>query len=355
MTDTLRHDVDARVQRAMEHAAEDLSPVGDAASDLLGPLTALGARGKRMRAILLIAAHRAAGGQRLDAALAAASALELFQTAALVHDDVLDRSDTRRGLPATHRAIESLHRNQGLAGDAERFGINGAILAGDLALMAALGEIADAVAMVPAAVGAEVGRRFRTMASLCTAGQYLDVKLAEYPIERIGGLASDIEAVMRSKTASYTTEAPLALGAALAGLPADAIDAWAAAGVPLGLAFQLRDDLLGVVGDPRVTGKPAGDDLREGKATLVLSDALRLGTAADATQILAVCGRSEASEAEMEVAIAAVRRSGAVAAAERRIDAYRDEAERALAGLEMSGDGADQLGALVARLVQRDA
>ncbi len=355
MTDTVRPQVDARVQRAMEQAATDLAPIGAAAEDLLGPLSTLGARGKRMRATLLVAAHRAAGGARIDAAIAAASALELFQTAALIHDDVLDRSDTRRGLPATHRAIESLHRQQSLAGDAERFGINGAILAGDLALMAALGEIADAVAAIPDAVGAEVGRRFRTMASLCTAGQYLDVKLAEYPVDRIGDLAGDIESVMRSKTASYTTEAPLALGAALAGLPRAEVDAWAAAGVPLGLAFQLRDDLLGVVGDPTVTGKPAGDDLREGKATLVLSDALRLASVEQRDAILAVCGEPDATDEQLARATDAVRASGAVEAAERRIAAYRDDAEAALSRVSMSSNGADELMGLVSRLVQREA
>ncbi len=111
------------------------------------------------------------------------------------------------------------------------------------------------------------------MASLCTAGQYLDIRLAAQPLSALatGRHAADIVATMRAKTASYTAEGPLALGAALAGAQRQTVDAWAAVGVPLGIAFQLRDDVLGAVGSPESTGKPAGDDVREGKRTLILS------------------------------------------------------------------------------------
>lgn len=347
--------VDAQVDSALALLARDVAPVGEPAADLLGPLRALGSRGKRMRAQLLLAAHRAAGGGRDHEAVRLAAALELFQTAALVHDDVLDRSDTRRGLPSAHRSIESVHAALGLEGDAERYGVGGAILAGDLALMACLGEVARATASLDAGVGAAVAARFAAMAGLCTAGQYLDVRLAAEPMGEPHALRTRILAVMRSKTASYTTEAPLALGAALAGLADDAVDAWAAAGVPLGLAFQLRDDLLGVVGSEAQTGKPAGDDLREGKRTLVLTHALALADGAGRAALDRVLGRADAPAGAVAEAVEAVRACGAVEAVEAEIEAFGTQARNALASLGVDGANAAELDALVDAALTRSA
>lgn len=350
-----RSSVDDAVAAALAALSRDLSPVGVAKEDLLEPLSQLATRGKRMRATLLTAAHTASGGSAHDAAIRIAAALELFQTAALIHDDVLDRSDTRRGMPAVHRAIQARHENRVGAGDAERYGVSGAILTGDLSLMACLGEVATACAELAPGVGMAVANRFRTMATLCTAGQYLDIRLAATPVSETARQREDIVAVMRSKTASYTTEGPLALGAALAGLPSAAVDGWAAAGVPLGIAFQLRDDLLGVVGDSEVTGKPAGDDLREGKRTLVLAEALERATAAGRAAIMAVAGSADADDAAVAAAVEAVVDSGAVGAVEAHISRYGDEARTALATVTASSAATSELNALVDAVLDRSA
>lgn len=347
--------VDARVAEALAILAADVVAVGDAAADLVEPLGALAARGKRVRAALLLAAHEAAGGTAHSEAVGVATALELFQTAALVHDDVLDRSDTRRGMPAAHRAIEAIHARDGLEGDAGRYGVNGAILAGDLALMACLGELASASAALPAETGHAVSGRFRYMASLCTAGQYLDVRLAATPLTELAAMRDAIVAVMRSKTASYTAEGPLALGAAVAGRSHAEVDAWAAAGVPLGIAFQLRDDLLGVLGSEHQTGKPAGDDLREGKRTILLAEALARGSGPAREAILAVAGVADADEAAVHRAKDAVVASGAVEAVESEIAAYGDRARRAVAELVEPGPHGDHVKQLIDAALDRDA
>lgn len=347
--------VDAAVADALLTLRHDLQPVGISADDVLEPLGDLASRGKRMRAALLIAAHDATGGAAAEAAVRVAAALELFQTAALVHDDVLDRSDTRRGLPSVHRAIEARHQADGFDGDAERYGINGAILTGDLSLMVCLGEVAVACADLPRSVGSAVAQRFRAMATLCTAGQYLDIRLASTSVTQAASQRDDIVAVMRSKTASYTTEGPFALGAALAGLSPDDVDAWAAAGVPLGIAFQLRDDLLGVVGDSHVTGKPAGDDLREGKRTVVLAEALGRASEAEQKAILAVAGVADAADADVSLAIEAVVASGAVTAVEADIARYGEQARTAIAALTSSTESGAMLNALVDDVLEREA
>lgn len=347
--------VDDAVSEALGALRGGLEPVGIAGEDLLEPLAALASRGKRMRAALLFAAHHASGGTSPHAAVRVAAALELFQTAALVHDDVLDRSDTRRGMPSVHRAIEGRHRTSGLDGDAERYGVNGAILAGDLCLMACLGEVAAACAELPPGVGVAVAERFRAMSTLCTAGQYLDIRLAASPVAHAESQRAEIVAVMRSKTASYTTEGPLALGAAIAGLSSADVDAWAAAGVPLGIAFQLRDDLLGVVGDADVTGKPAGDDLREGKKTVLLAEALGRASAEGKRAILAVAGVPDATDADVSRAIDAIIASGAVSSVEAEISGYGAQARKAFASLATSKEAGAALNALVDDVLERVA
>ena len=324
--ESLRSDVDRLMTSSLEQTMAAVEPVGGAARELIEPLRSLAAKGKRLRPAFLMAAFAGQGGQSESAAYNAAlhvcTALELFQVAALVHDDILDNSDTRRGMPATHRSIEAKHRALGLSGDSPTFGLHGAILAGDLALMASSQQLAFAVSMLDGDHGADVTSRFSRMSSLCTAGQYLDIRLAATPWADLGGQHNDIEAVMRSKTASYTTEGPLVLGACLAGASADALDEWSRAAVPLGLAFQLRDDLLGTVGSAATTGKPAGDDLKEGKRTLVVSAAWERASAAQRKLLSDVLGVADAGQDAIDAAIQVLHDTGAVDHAEHAVAAY---------------------------------
>ncbi|MEY4989822.1 MAG: hypothetical protein RIS08_48 [Actinomycetota bacterium] len=200
-----------------------------------------------------------------------ASALEMFHAAALVHDDLLDQSDTRRGQPAIHKRFESLHKDKGFAGSSERFGVAGSVLVGDMMLSWSSELFGDSLLAAKHPISEAACRtEFSKMRFEVMAGQYLDV-LEENaaPTRPRGEAVERANRVMLYKTAKYSLEAPLLIGAALGGASGAQRSGLSKFGIPLGLAFQLRDDVLGVFGDPAVTGKPAGDDLREGKRTVL--------------------------------------------------------------------------------------
>ncbi len=273
--------------------------------------------GKRVRPRYGWAGFVSAGGldttEDPDAVLRAISALELIQACALVHDDIIDASDTRRGNPTVHRSVEAQHREQGMLGDATAFGINTAILLGDLAL--AWAEDMWRYSGVSLDALQRAAEPWVEMRTEVIGGQLLDISL-----EGRGSESVDLaDRVNRFKTAAYTIERPLHLGAALAGADEATIDAFRGYGHDIGIAFQLRDDLLGVFGDPAITGKPAGDDLREGKRTVLYAIALELldGDAADELRD----GVGTATDpAEIAHLADLISRSGAEDAVEERID-----------------------------------
>ncbi|PVZ08935.1 polyprenyl synthetase family protein [Actinomycetospora cinnamomea] len=224
------------------------------------------AGGKRLRPTFAWWGWRAAGGFEAPASvLRAVSALELIQGCALVHDDLIDDSATRRGEPTVHARWASRHTDASWAGDPTRFGAAVAILLGDVALAWADDMLHESG--LDAAALARARPVWRAMRTEVLGGQFLDVQ---------GHASSDSRPetalrISRYKTAAYTVERPLHLGAALADADDATISALRRYGTDLGIAFQLRDDVLGVFGDPAVTGKPAGDDLREGKLTLLVA------------------------------------------------------------------------------------
>ncbi|MFG1926693.1 polyprenyl synthetase family protein [Cryptosporangium sp. NPDC048952] len=263
-------DVRARVGLALEDFLADytevLARVGDELSDLDGPLQAsVLAGGKRLRPLFAYWGARAAGAPDDESLIRAAASLELLHAFALIHDDVMDGSDLRRGRPAAHRALAATHRAAGWHGDPDRFGSAAAILLGDLLLV--LSEQMLASAGLPAPAALRTRDVFASMRLELMAGQYLDISAPTrggVPLERALRIA-------QYKSGKYTVEAPLHLGAAIADAPTAVIDAYTAFALPIGEAFQLRDDLLGVFGDSDVTGKPSGEDLREGKQTVLIA------------------------------------------------------------------------------------
>ncbi|WP_420120408.1 polyprenyl synthetase family protein [Nakamurella sp.] len=295
--------------------------------------------GKRIRPEFLWCGWRAGGGpeagHRADAALRVGAALEFLQACALLHDDVIDRSERRRGRPATHRAVAGQHAGAGLAGDPDHYGVSVAILLGDLALAWADDLFLDGAERLGAlSAAAPVWRAMRTEV---LAGQLLDLAVTASVVDDPAAQERDALLVNRYKTAAYTVERPLHLGAALAGAGAATIAALRGYGADIGVAFQLRDDLLGVFGDPAVTGKPAGDDLAEGKRTMLLARA-RAGLAADPDGAAALAalddgvGRSDADAPRLAAVIAG---TGAVEAVEDRIATL---VESALAALDAAPD-----------------
>lgn len=274
----LRERVQAVIDTHLTAQRQALAPVGDATAPLLDAAGELLGGGKRLRAAFFYWGYRAAGGDDSDALVRAATSMEMFQAAALIHDDVMDDSDTRRGRPAVHRRLAALHAEQGWAGDPDRFGLAGAVLTGDLCLTWT--DELYATSGLPAGQ-LEQGRPvFDLMRSQLMGGQFLDV--LESALGWDGASTQErverARHVARVKSARYTVEHPLLIGAACAGAGPALQRSLSAYGLSLGEAFQQRDDVLGVYGDPQTTGKPAGDDLREGKRTVLVAYTLdRLG------------------------------------------------------------------------------
>jgi geranylgeranyl diphosphate synthase type I len=213
--------------------------------------------------------------------LSAAASLEVLHASALIHDDVMDSSDLRRGRPAAHRQFEALHANAGWLGDSAAFGRAGAILLGDLLLMWSV-QMLQGSGLEESALqrALPIVEAMRTEG---TCGQYLDILAQPHPLRQrapaVGSILPNIEVAIdgqpgcRGKAARYTVQRPCQIGAALGDGDDQVYFALAAYGSPLGRAFQFRDDLLGVFGDTKLTGKPAGDDLREGKRTVLVAHA----------------------------------------------------------------------------------
>lgn len=224
--------------------------------------------GKRLRPLFAYAGLIGAAITPTKELIGAIASLELVHVCALIHDDVMDASDTRRGAPSIHKTFEKMHVDKKLMGSAAQFGIASAILIGDLALIWSAKMLhncgipsQDLVRALPV---------YDEMRVELMAGQYLDVfeqSLGSQSVERSLKVA-------RYKSGKYTIERPLHFGAALATASKELVTAYSNYGLPLGEAFQLRDDLLGVFGDPAITGKPAGDDLREGKRTALIAVAM---------------------------------------------------------------------------------
>jgi len=277
----LRARVQVVVDRVLREQGSLLTSLGDDLTPLADSLTGLLSGGKRLRPAFCYWGWRGAAADTSldDGVLEAASALEFLQACALIHDDVMDGSDTRRGLPAAHRHFASLHREEQWHGSPEGFGVGAAILLGDLCLSWA-DEVMLTASLPPQAL-ARAKRVYDEMRTELMAGQYLD--LLEQA--RGGGSTERALRVVRYKSAKYTIERPLHIGAALADAPSEVFAAYTGYGLPLGEAFQLRDDILGVFGDPAETGKPAGDDLREGKRTVLVALAAERASAAQSATL----------------------------------------------------------------------
>ncbi|MEE2522776.1 polyprenyl synthetase family protein [Pseudarthrobacter sp. J75] len=313
-------------QEIMSAISPDIDPIMDSIANLV-------TGGKRLRALMCYWGWRGAGGEAgAEEIVTAGAALELFQAAALIHDDIIDRSDTRRGGPSVHRRFGHLHQEQGWALDGERFGQAAGILAGDLCL--SFSEEAFTDIGIRAASGTRARLIFNLMRAEVMAGQYLDI-LEEVagPVRDRSQAVSRAQSIIRFKSAKYSTEHPLALGGALAGAYDGLLRGYSSFALPLGEAFQLRDDVLGVFGDPVTTGKPAGDDLREGKRTVLVALALEQASESESAFIDRKLGSPELDDSD----VAEIRRiivdCGALQATELLITQYADAALTALADM----------------------
>jgi geranylgeranyl diphosphate synthase type I len=293
----------------------------------------------------------------LNAVVAAASALEVFHAAALVHDDLIDKSDTRRGAPSAHRRFESLHRDRGWSGDAAAFGTSSALLLGDL-LLGWSDELLDEGLQLISRADHRIASRleFNRMRTEVTAGQYLDI-LDEHAWNSFGEseLFGRAERVIVYKSAKYSVEAPLAIGATLAGADHGQLQSLRDFGLPLGIAYQLRDDILGVFGDANVTGKPSGDDLREGKRTILIALARAELTSGARRVFDELLGDPELDDEQIATLQKTIRASGAVERIETMISQNVKRALSAIASSELAPDARHRLAELAQTVTRRDS
>jgi geranylgeranyl diphosphate synthase type I len=312
-----------RQRQDLGRISADLLPCVDAIDDLL-------AGGKRLRAGFCYWGWRACGGPDRPEIFAAAAALELLHASALVHDDVMDASDTRRGQPAVHRRFAARHAAAGWGGSAADFGAGAAVLIGDL-LLAWTDEMLRASGLAPDAVWRGLGE-LDAMRTEVFSGQFLDL------VGQASG-ATAVDSALRVvtyKSAKYTVERPLHLGAelAIAAQPGAAgaapRQAFTDYGIPIGIAFQLRDDILGVFGDPAKTGKPVIDDLREGKRTVMLAIARERADGDHAAVLDRAIGDPLLSEQDARQVRAVITGTGALAECEAMIERNVKDALSAL-------------------------
>jgi geranylgeranyl diphosphate synthase type I len=261
---------------------------------------------------------------------------------ALFHDDVMDDAPSRRGAPTTHTLFAERHRRAAWAGEARRFGEGVAILVGDLAFVYADQLMANAS---PAAWG--IWNELRIELNI---GQVLDI---------VGSVRNDrrrvkAERICRYKSGKYTIERPLHLGAVMAApeRAGELLPLLSAYGLPLGDAFQMRDDVMGAFGDEAVTGKPVGGDLREGKPTPLMAMATEVANPAQA-EVLALVGRTDLTDADVARVQQAIVDTGALAELERTIVRLTDEAIAAIEAAPITAEARNELVALAAYVSHR--
>lgn len=357
VSERVRAGVDARLAQVLEEHRRRWHGLGPACNELLDAAADLLSGGKRTRALLsALGAVLLLDGVQRQQALSSpvvarvGAALELYQASALVHDDVIDSAQTRRGMPAAHRRLASLHRDSGWLGDPEAFGRHGALLLGDVLLSLAAGQMSGLAAVELGGHSLQAARcdrarsAFDAMTAEVAVGQYLDIRSEVTALSAPGAdptaaahaMHEQALAVVRHKSARYSVMHPLLIGALLAGVePGSALyEALSVFGEEVGTAFQLRDDDLGVFGDPRVTGKPAGDDLREGKRTVLLSLAWRMADEDGRRALRAVLAQPGAGQAALAHATRVIEGCGARRAHEAQVEAHLAAGLAALRALE---------------------
>ena len=352
--------VSQRLERFVSARVEEAADAGPLARPILELSAATLTGGKRLRAAFCYWGWRSvtdASPQASDLPVdivSAAAALEIFHAAALVHDDIIDNSDTRRGRPATHRAFEAAHLAGNWTGDAAAFGRSSAILAGDLLVAWSDDLFEEGIADAAPDRARAARRRYAEMRRDVTVGQYLDIAAETVPAPDDQQLDRALH-VASFKSARYSVQQPLLIGSAIGGARGDQDAALRAFGHPVGMAFQLRDDVLGVFGDSAATGKPSGDDLREGKRTALIAFARQALPASVRRTLDELLGDPDLDDAQVRMLQDTIRDSGALDRVEELIVAYAREADRALSGASLDNASVGTLRDLARAAVHRQS
>jgi len=284
--------------------------------------------GKRLRPALVYKTYRACGGDSYEAVLPLAMSSELLHTYLLIHDDIMDHSEMRRGQPSAHARFKEIHQARGRPGDGADFGRSVAILLGDLAHTWAVELYASARSSLgdESENGRALDTAFSGMCEEVIRGQYLEMLLPYEP----DPTEDQLLRALRLKSGRYSVERPIQLGALLAGAPPGALAALARYGRAVGEVFQLQDDVLGTFGDADAVGKPVASDLIEGKYTFLIHRTLGLAEAGEAKELRAMLGRQDLGEEEASRAREIILKSGGLEAVSQMIEQRLEDARSAL-------------------------
>ncbi|MDH3253758.1 MAG: polyprenyl synthetase family protein, partial [Acidobacteriota bacterium] len=305
--------------------------------------------GKRLRPALVHFAYQAVGGLGNDRTLPVEMAVELLHTYLLIHDDIMDRAETRRGGSAAHRLFAKEHRRRGWRDGSARHGEAAAILLGDLAHSHAVGLFLSGVA--DAVNGAQISRCFTEMCREVVIGQYLEMTA---PLR--GGLKEqDLLSILRLKSGRYSVERPIQLGALLGGASSHVVESLAGYGLAMGEAFQLQDDLLGVFGEREFVGKPVGGDLAEGKFTLLILAAMERADSAQRETILRCLQTEDPDAEEVSGVRTLVERVGAREKIESMVHERLERSAEALKKLDLNAEAKAFFFGLIDYLRERKA
>lgn len=344
----LKESLEQRLAAVLTEQRAHLNSISTDANHLVEAWTPMLQGGKRIRAAFAYWSWRAYGGDPngplTPAIVRVGAALELFQAAALFHDDVMDRSDTRRGIPTAHKAFATAHMESESLGDGDQYGLSAAILLGDLSLVASENEFRGGAGSFDPLFTFRAHEHFDEMRTVVTVGQFLDAHAQVAPWEQdLAGAEKRALTVIETKTASYSVNSPLQIGASLAGVCNAESERLKKFGIPVGMAYQLVDDVLGMFGDSAVTGKPTGDDLKEGKRTVLVIEALRALPTKDRVALQDALGNPNLTDSEVTSLIALIKDSGAVDATLARVDKLSHQGLEALGRLDMQEAGRTML------------
>ncbi len=306
------------------------------------------AGGKRLRAAFMYWGYKAAGGRDNDKIIEASMSIELTHIFLLIHDDIIDRDSFRHGVPAMHKVYEKMAKRFYLKKDPKHFGNSMAMIVGDMAA-AAGNEIIFNSRFSPEKI-LEALAKLQDIVSVTVTGEMMDVVL------EARGRASEeeIRKVHENKTAKYTIEGPLHLGALLAGAKGKILDDLSAYAVPVGIAFQVQDDILGVFGSEEKLGKPVCSDLREGKQTLLIVKALEKGNIGDRKLINRLLGNKNVTDEEIEKFREVLKKTGSLAYSQDLAKSLVEKGKKALEKSAIQKDAKDFMIGIADYIVNRE-
>jgi geranylgeranyl diphosphate synthase, type I len=304
--------------------------------------------GKRIRPVLAIQAYQAVGGKDIREIEKVSIALEIFHTFLLIHDDIIDQDELRHGGPAAHSVYKKYHRTKSLRGTDLHFGESVALILGDI--------LASYCYRIVLSSKFSQARRIAAVQHMNKVlidtgyGQIMDVLIGA----RARTSRREILEVMEYKTARYTIESPLLLGSILGGGKQKIMKQFSKYARPLGIAFQIQDDVLGVFADESKLGKPVGSDLQEGKLTFLILKALASGTAAQKKRLRAILGKSDITDRDIEDARRIIIATGSLAFAKKQARLYAQQARGVMKNISIKKDPKDFLIGMATYIIERD-